>query len=216
VVAHVEFHTIVVALLSSSADPLARIIIFVVVFVVWLVISALRRVTSSLPKKERLSPSLPSFLFSELKGPPHPGVRTIHTNIRGVSFENPDGASRQQIIRSSCHPGDALLLLREPGNPVDPNAIGVIRVCRGSDGRATFTEQLGYLSKEIARDLRPFFDEGPVGLAEIVELTGDLAGQDDCCVGVDIRAEIYMPDDNSGGRRKGIGPVPSRKRKRVA
>lgn len=211
-----QFYAAVVAFVRSSADPFARIVIFAVALATWLVISALRKATSSLPRKERRNPSLPSFLFSELKGPPHPHVRAIHTNIRGVSFENSDGTSRQQIIRSSCHPGDALLLLPERGNPVDPNAIGVVRICRGSDGRATFTEQLGYLSKEIARDLRPFLDEGPVGFAEIVEVTGDLAGQDDCCVGVNIRAEIYMPDDYAGGRREGIGPVPSRKRKRVA
>jgi HIRAN domain len=165
------------------------------------------------PSRER---SLPSFLFTDLKGPPYPRVRTIYTKIRGVSFENSDGTSRQQIIRSSCHTGDALLLMREPGNPVDHNAIGIIRVCREPDGRPIFTEPLGYLSKEIARDLAPLFDEGPVGFAEIIEVTGDLGGQDDCCVGVDIRAEIYMPDDHSGGRRKVIDSATSRKRKRVA
>jgi hypothetical protein len=211
----VELYTTVVALVRSSADPLARIIIFAIALVAWLVISTVRKVTSSLPEKERRDPSPPSFLFSEFKGPAHTHIRTIHTNIRGVSFENSDGTSRQQIIRSFCHPGDALFLIRERGNPVDPNAIGVVRICRGFDGRAAFTEQLGYLSKEIARDLRPFFDEGPVGFAEIVEVTGDLTGQDGSCVGVNIRAEIYMSDD-AGGRRKGIDPVPSRKRKRVA
>lgn len=199
--------------ISSAADPLLGIIFVVAVFVFWLVKSALGKAASPLREEKRSSPSLPSFLFSDLKGPAHPRVRTIHTNIRGVSFENPDGRSRQQMIRSSCHTGDALLLLRECGNPVDPNAIGVVRICRGSDGRATFTDHLGYLSKEIARDLRPFFDEGPVGFAEIVEVTGDLTGQDAFCVGVNIRADIYMPDDYAGGRR---GPVPSRKRKRVA
>jgi len=205
-----------VTLVSSSADPLAKIIFVVVFLVGWLIVRALRKAAPPLRKEERSSPSLPSFLFSELKGPPHAHVRTIHTNIRGVSFENPDATSRQQIIRSSCHPGDALMLVRQPGNPVDHNAIGVIRVCREPGGGTTFTEQLGYLSKEIARDLAPFFDDGPVGLAEIVEVTGDLAGQDDGCVGVNIRAEIYMPDDCADGGRKDTASVPSRKRKRLA
>jgi hypothetical protein len=212
----VEFYAAVVALVNSSADPIVRIIFFAVGFVVWLIVLALRKVSSSLPKKQRRNPSLPSFLFSELKGAPDRQVQTIYTEIRGVSFENPDGAPRQQIIRSSCHPGDALLLVRQPGNPVDTNAIGIIRICRCPDGGASFTEQLGYLSKEIARDLRPFFDEGPVGYAEIIEITEDLAGQDNCYVGVDIRAEIYMPHDYAGGRRKRIGTPPSRKRKRIA
>jgi len=105
------------------------------------------------------------------------------------------------------------LLARQPRNPADPNAIGVIRICRGPDGDATFSEQLGYLSREIARELAPLFDEGPVGYAEIIEVTGDLATQDDCFVGANIRAEIFMPDDCTGGKRKSN---PSRKRKRVA
>jgi HIRAN domain len=198
----------------TGADPLIRIIFFVVGLVAWLVASVLRKVTSSLPKKEQRNPPLPSFLFSELKGPPPPSVRTIYTKIRGVSFGDSHGTSRQQIIRRYCHPGDALLLMREPGNRVDTNAIGVVRVCRGHDGRATFTELLGHLSKEIAGDLAPFFDEGPVGFAEILEVTGDPARQDNCCIGVNIRADIYMPD-KSGGRRKDTDSVRPRKRKRV-
>jgi hypothetical protein len=35
------------------------------------------------------------------------------------------------------------------------------------------------------------FDESPVGVAEILELTGDVDGQNGGNVGVDIRAEIY-------------------------
>lgn len=200
------------AFARSSADPLPGIVFLLIVLVFWFIKSALGKE----PSKPSGKTPLPSFRFSELKGPPYPHVRTIHTNIRGVSFENPDGASRQQIIRSSCHAGDALMLVRQPGNPVDPNAIGLIRVCRGLDGGTTFTEQLGYLSKEIAHDLAPFFDDGPVGFAEIVDVTGDLAGQDDCCVGVNIRAEIYMPDDDAGGRRKSVESGRSRRQKRIA
>jgi hypothetical protein len=209
------FYTAVVALISSSADPLVGIVFFTAGLILWLIVSTLRKITSPLPKKRR-NPPLPSFLFSELKGLPYPHIRTICTKVRGVSFNNPDGTSRQDVIRSLCHPGDALLLTREPGNPVDRNAIGVIRVSRGPDGKAAFTELLGYLSKEIAQDLGPFFEDGPVGLAEIVEVTGDLAGRDDCFVGVNIRAEIYMPDDHADGRRKGVGNVASPKREGVA
>ena len=88
--------------------------------------------------------------------------------------------------------------MREPGNPVDTNAVAVIRVCRGTDGRTELGELLGHSSKEISRDLGLCLDEGPVGFAEILEITGDLDGRDGGSVGVNIRAEEYMPADNVG------------------
>ena len=153
--------------------------------------------TSTTKRFEGACPSLPSFLFSELEGPPYPHIRTIHTKVRGVTFKNGNGTSRQQIIRQLCHSGDALLLLRDRDNPADPNAIAIIRICRGVDGKATFCEQLGYLAKEIARDLAPILGETPVGFAEILEITGDLSGRDGGNIGVNIRAEVYLPSDDA-------------------
>lgn len=174
----------------SSPDPLVRIAIFVVAIIVSLIWKALRKM---LPDEASLPQSAKSFRFSEITpGPNDLCVRTIRTKIRGVSCKNRDGRSRQHIVRTLCHSGDALLLVREPDNPVDPNAVAVIRISQGTDGPG-FREQLGYLSKEIARDLAPIFHEGPVGFGEIIELTGDLTGQGGENVGVDIRVEAYMP-----------------------
>jgi hypothetical protein len=210
------FYTAAVALFSNSADPFVGIIFLVVGLAAWLVASALRKVASPPRRVEGGSRALPSFLFSELKGAPHPHIRTIYTKIKGVSFKNPNGASRQQIIRSLCHPGDALLLMRDPNNPVDRNAIGVIRISRGPDGKASFGDLLGYLSKEIAQDLAPFSGDGPVGFAEIIEVTGDLYEQANSYVGANIRAEIYLPDSSSGDARKSVESDSSHKRKRLA
>lgn len=150
----------------------------------------------SLLKRDQPSKSyLPSFRFSELKETPIGPARVIHTQICGVSFQNRDGVSRQELIRSCCRPGDALLLLRDRHNSVDPNAVGIVRICRGSDGKATFGDQIGYLSKELALDLSHLFSDAPLGFAEILDVTGhfdDLAEQN---FGVNIRAEIYVSEE---------------------
>ena len=104
--------------------------------------------------------------------------------------------------------------MREPSNPVDPNAIGVIRICHGPDDCATFAEQIGYLSKEMAQDLAPFSDEGPVGFAEILEITGNIAELE--CLGVNIRAEIYVPGDCANDQPKHASSARSRKQNRIA
>jgi len=182
-------------LARSHGDPLLKLIILVAIFVYWLIKSAFG-------KEEQQKKSLPSFAFSELESQPRPNIRTIYTKIRGVSFQNDNGTSRQEIIRTSCHPGDALLLIGDRKNPVDPNAIKVIRICHGADRKAALGEHLGYLSKEIAADLAIVCKKGLLGFAEILEVTGDLTGQEGGYVGVDIRAEIFMPKDRATSKRK--------------
>jgi HIRAN domain len=84
-----------------------------------------------------------------------PHVRSIHTKIRGVTKENPDGANRQQIIKQWCRSGDALFLVREPNNPVDSNAIQVRRIVYGdTQDKYLLGEQIGYVSHELCRGSR--------------------------------------------------------------
>jgi hypothetical protein len=132
------------------------------------------------------------FLRSGLDDPNFPHVRSIHTKIRGVTKENPDGVSRQQIISHCCRLGDALFLVREPNNPVDRNAIQVKRiVCSDVPDKPRLGEQLGYLSRELAEELAPNMDEhGFVLMAWIMNVTG---GEDDECLGVNIQVEEYKP-----------------------
>jgi hypothetical protein len=182
-----------VSLVRGGADPLPGLVALAIGLVYWLIKTVFSN--GHAPK-----PSSPSFRFSELKEAPVRPVRVIRTKIRGVSFDNADGTSRQQIIRNCCHSGDALLLLRDRHNPVDPNAVVVVRICRDECGKAAFREQLGYLSRELAQDLAMFFDDGPLGLAEILEVTGDLSGQRGGNVGVNIRAEVYAPGASTPAR----------------
>jgi HIRAN domain len=134
-----------------------------------------------------------SYPFSEiLPDPRFPHARSIHTKIRGVTYTNPDGAHRQQIIKQWCRSGDALWLYREPKNPVDRNAIAVRRVvCSDVPDNPRVGEQLGYLSKELAEELAPDMDKREfVLLGRISNVTG---GQDGESLGVNIQVEQYMP-----------------------
>lgn len=65
------------------------------------------------------------------------------TSIAGVSYTNPDGQSRQDLIRA-LHEGDVLSLVPEPDNAYDANAI---KVCV-NDG-----VQIGYLPRAVAAKL---------------------------------------------------------------
>ncbi len=82
---------------------------------------------------------------------------SFHTKVAGVTFEN-----RQPALRG-LESGDELCLVREPDNPVDPNAIAVAK----PDGT-----QLGFLNKDLAERLSPLIDEGTVFEARVSELTG--------------------------------------------
>jgi single-stranded-DNA-specific exonuclease len=132
-----------------------------------------------------------SYPFSEVTNDANfPHVRSIHTKIRGVTKENPDGANRQQIISECCRRGDALFLVREPNNPVDPNAIQVRRIVYGDTQEYRLGEQIGYVPRELAEDLAPKMDvEKFVLFAWIMNVTGE----DSDSLGVNIQIEEYKP-----------------------
>jgi single-stranded-DNA-specific exonuclease len=133
-----------------------------------------------------------SYPFSEVTNDANfPHVRSIHTKIRGVTKQNPDGANRQQIIKQWCRSGDALFLVREPNNPVDPNAVQVRRIVYGdTQDKYRLGEQIGYVSRELAEDLAPKMDfEKFVLFAWIMNVTGE----DSDSLGVNIQIEEYKP-----------------------
>jgi hypothetical protein len=141
----------------------------------------------------RIACSGKSYPFSEVANDANfPHVRSIHTKIRGVTKENPDGANRQQIIEQYCRRGDALFLVRELNNPFDPNAIQVRRIVYGdTEDKHRLGEQIGYVARELAQDLAPKMDhEGFVLMAWIMNVTG---GEDDASLGVNIQIEEYRP-----------------------
>lgn len=83
---------------------------------------------------------LSSLIFHLLAGPY--GSMSLQEAAVGVTFEK-----RQLYVRNLV-PGQPLLLLREPSNPHDPNAVAILD---------TFDNHLGYLPRGIARVLAPLF-----------------------------------------------------------
>ncbi|WP_370086419.1 HIRAN domain-containing protein [Ekhidna sp.] len=78
-----------------------------------------------------------------------PSVFVYETKVVGVSKDNADGISRQEIIRQEVAEDDKLTLATEPDNPYDPNAIKVL---------SKHGNQIGYLNKEMAETIKPALD----------------------------------------------------------
>ncbi|MGA8221782.1 MAG: HIRAN domain-containing protein [Candidatus Acidiferrales bacterium] len=71
--------------------------------------------------------------------------RVFFQQVHGINYKNDDGASRQAIIGRCCE-GEELVLVPEPTNPYDPDAV---KICRRNG------EQLGYWPADgrMAHDL---------------------------------------------------------------
>ena len=89
-------------------------------------------------------------------------INKYNVKVVGVTFNNTDGKSRQEIIRK-CRVGEVVHLIREPKNTFDKNAIAVL---------TEREEQIGYISKDLAVELAPRFDAREPYAAEIFSLQG--------------------------------------------
>jgi HIRAN domain-containing protein len=95
------------------------------------------------------------------------GKELGRTKVVGVTKKNSDGQDRQDIV-AGLDEGDWLSLVREPENPRDPNAIAV---------RTTNGDQVGYLSRDKAKELAKLADKNGDLKAVILDITGGGKGQ---------------------------------------
>ena len=79
-------------------------------------------------------------------------MSTYEANLRGMNFR----PLVAQSIVMELEEGNELLLEREPNNPHDFNAIKVLDPTTG--------EHLGYVAREVSRDLAPELDSGMIGV----------------------------------------------------
>jgi len=84
------------------------------------------------------------------------------SKVAGVTHENRDGTSRQEILKR-CEVRELLQLVPEPDNPVDPDAIAVLR----QNG-----QQLGYLDKRLASETHNRIKKGEHWQAMLTAVTG--------------------------------------------
>lgn len=88
--------------------------------------------------------------------------RPIHSKVVGVTHANPNRTSRQRILREKAATGVLLTLTREPDNQYNPNTIAVY----------IGTDQIGYLSSELANELAHEIDSGRILYGVVTEVTG--------------------------------------------
>jgi hypothetical protein len=91
-------------------------------------------------------------------------LRHFGTRIVGLPYPNPDGTSRREAVLG-LRRWELVRLAHRPDNPVDANAVAVLR---SSDGR-----QLGYLPAAVAKDVvTAARDLGARYLALVSDVTG--------------------------------------------
>jgi hypothetical protein len=112
--------------------------------------------------------------------------RTIRSKVVGVTFDNPDGASRQAIIKRFCDAGMELEIRPEPDNPHDENALGVWVRTGGHFGSRGL--QIGYIRSELADELGESLEKGCEISARILEVTGGGRGKN-FGVNIELRVE---------------------------
>ncbi|MGD0752916.1 MAG: HIRAN domain-containing protein [Anaerolineales bacterium] len=100
----------------------------------------------------------------------------IHTKIVGVDRKNDDGSDRQTLIKRNAKPGQYLKLKPEPDNKYDPNAIGVW----------WGDVQFGYISSDLAKDLKRRIDEQEHVKAITMNLTGGTPDKPSHGVNIDL------------------------------
>jgi hypothetical protein len=104
-----------------------------------------------------------------------PSVFVHDTKVVGVSKENSDGISRQDIIKKEVEEGDSLILALEPENEWDKNAIKVL---------SKLGNQIGYLNREMAIKVKPALENQAEVHSKATWVNGDKM------LGVGIRIEL--------------------------
>lgn len=94
--------------------------------------------------------------------------RWTFTAVAGESHRNDDGSDRQALIRDRLRIGDPVQLVPDPGNEFDRFAI---KVCLATG------EQIGYLPREVAREVSGGLRRGERYGAIIHQITGGVPGK---------------------------------------
>ncbi|WP_274363743.1 HIRAN domain-containing protein [Paenibacillus thermotolerans] len=70
--------------------------------------------------------------------------RQFQLNVAGITHKNEDGSKRADVA-FSCHYGQKLLLVRDPENPYDSNAVQVL---------TEYGQQLGFIDSWNAKEMQ--------------------------------------------------------------
>lgn len=107
--------------------------------------------------------------------------KSFPSKIVGVTI-----GDRQANIKKHCRPGMPLILIPEPDNPVDENAIGIWVIAPGF--LTSKKVQIGYFEARLAGDLSGRMSSGENVTAKITNITGGT--KDKPTLGVNILIEV--------------------------
>ena len=135
-----------------------------------------RTAETSLPS-DGGTPTLVDDLFSRvpeiLSRDEYAGIAeatSFFTKVVGVTFEDRQSVAERLVI------GEALLVDHQPDNPVDSNAVALVR---GTG------EQVGFLRRQIASAIAPLIDGGAAYVAHVRQVTGGNGRS----IGVNVQVE---------------------------
>jgi hypothetical protein len=148
--------------------------------------------SSPSPSPARKAPVAPSAPLTQ--APPEAEVvREFFNTVAGVTFRNPDGTSRQHIIRRDAKFGMKLRLRFEDDNPVDPLAVALLT----REG-----QQIGYLHARTAADVREHVARGRWVDISVADTTGGDPGKP--TLGVNIHIKILALPSEAPQRAVGF------------
>ena len=113
-------------------------------------------------------------------------TKSFFTKVVGVTFPNPSGPTRQDIltcIRNQIDLGNTptIKLLRDNNNPFDDQAVAVL------DEQ---DQQIGFLSRAVVKTIAPVLDSSLPVIVTISQITGGIHRH----LGMNIKIE-YSPVD---------------------
>ena len=100
--------------------------------------------------------------------------RFKYSNVKGVTFPNQNGVSRQAVINALTkysYDQISLFLERDPNNLFDKNAVKVIAMVSNKG-----TAQIGFVAKEIAVEIALKLDNGFEAVVVLEQITGTNLG----------------------------------------
>ena len=104
-----------------------------------------------------------------------PSVFVYDSKVVGVSQNNDNGSSRQEIIEKEVAEEDSLILKPEPDNTFDRNAVKVL---------SKFGNQIGYLNRDLAEKVSPALENSTKMYVKASWVNGEKM------LGVGIRIEL--------------------------
>ena len=129
--------------------------------------------------------------------------RSFLAKVVGVSYKNPDGSSRQEIIEY-LDIGDELFLKHDPTNRYDKNAIQVLCKEHRFFGPAIFL-QIGFLDRCFAKIIAKHRKRGFLARARIKNLRGGT--EEYPHIGVVVRVSFFVgaEENQSTAEKMNIG-----------